>query len=57
MTPLLVLGEQLVQGVLTLVIAAHCGILATGTAHGVNLIYEYDAGGFFLGLTEQVTYA
>ena len=51
------LSEQLVQGVLTLVIAAHCGVLAAGTAYGVNLINEYDAWSLLFCLAEQVTHA
>ena len=51
------LGEQLVEGVLTLVIATHGGILAAGASYGIDLIDEYYAGSLLFGLTEQVTYS
>ena len=51
------LGEQGVQRVLALVVAAHGGILRTGTAHGVNLVDEDDAGSLGLGLLEHVAHA
>ena len=51
------LGEQLVQCVLALVIASHCGVLSSGTAYGVDLVDEDDAGCFLLGLAEEVAYA
>ena len=47
-------GEQLVEGVLALVVGAHVGIFAAGTAHGVDFVDEHDARRFFLGLTEEV---
>ena len=34
--------------------ATQSRILATGTAHSVNLVDEDDAGGFLLRLTEEV---
>ena len=47
------LHQQLVQGLLPLVVpAAQAG--ASLAAHGVDLINEDDAGGFFLGFVEQV---
>ena len=48
------LGQQLVEGVLPLVVGRISYILAAGAAHGVYLVDEYYAGGFLLGLTEQV---
>ena len=48
------LGEQLVQGLLTLVVAAQLAAV-TLLANGVYLVDEHDAGGFFLGLLEQIT--
>ena len=51
------LGEQLVEGALTLVVAAHAGVLATGTSHGVDLVDEDDAWSLVLGLLEQVANA
>ena len=50
------LGQQGVQGVLAFVIASHGRILRTCTTHCVNLVDEDDAGGFRLGLLEQVAY-
>ena len=46
------LGEQLVQGLLPLVVAADLPIPLF--ADGVNLVDEYDTGGLFLGLLEKV---
>ena len=43
------LCEQLVDGLLTLIIAA-AHACATLSAHGINLIYEDDAGSLGLGL-------
>ena len=48
------LGQQLVQGLLPLVVAAVLAAVAL-LANGVDLINEDDAGGFLLGLLEQVT--
>ena len=48
------LGEQLVQGLLTLVVAAQLAAVAL-LADGVYLVDEHDAGGLFLGLLEEVT--
>ena len=50
------LGEQLVEGVLALVVAAEAGVFATGATNGINLIDEYDAGRFFFGLAEEVAH-
>ena len=49
------LGEQLVQRLLALVVAA---VLAAAAllADGVDLVDEHDAGGFLLGLLEQVAH-
>ena len=50
------LHQQLVQGLLTLVVsAAHAG--ATLATHGVDLIHEDDARRVLLGLLEQVAHA
>ena len=46
------LGQQLVQGLLPLVVAAHA--VVPGLADGVDLVDEDDAGGHFAGLFEQV---
>ena len=48
-------GEQLVQGLLALVVAA---VLAAAAllADGVDLVDEDDAGGLLLGLLEEVTH-
>ena len=51
------LGEQGVEGVLSLVVAAGGGALAAGSSYGVNLVDEDDAGCFLLGLTEYVAHA
>ncbi len=51
------LGEQLVEGVFALIVGTHFGIFPTGTADSVNLIYENDTGGFFLGFLEKVSHA
>ena len=48
-------GKQLVQGLLALVVAAKLAAVALLT-NGVDFINEHDAGGFFLGLFEQVTH-
>ncbi len=50
------LGQQGVQRVLALVVAAHGRVLRTGTAHGVNLVDEDDTRCLLLGLLEQVTH-
>ena len=46
------LGEQLVQGLLPLVIAADLAVPLL--ADGVDLVDEHDAGGLVIGLLEQV---
>ena len=51
------LGEQLVEGALALVIAAQVCLIATGAAHGINLVDKDDAGGFLLGLPEEISHA
>ena len=50
------LRQQLVQGALALVVAAHHGVVGTCTTHSVDLIDEDDARRFLLGLAEQVTH-
>ena len=51
------LGEQLVECILTLVVARESGILAAGAAYGVDFVDEDYAGGFLLGLLEEVAHA
>ena len=48
------LGEELVEGVLALVVRAHVGVASAGAAHGVNLVDEDDARCLLLGLAEEV---
>ena len=50
------LRQQGVQRVLTLVVAAHGGVLAAGTPHGVYLVNEDDARGLALGLFKKVAH-
>ena len=50
------LGEELVKGVLPLIIGTEIRVTATGTPHGVNLINEDNTGSLLLGLLEQVPY-
>ncbi len=47
------LRQELVQGLLPLVVAAHAGAAAL-FADGVDLVDEHDAGGLLIGLPEQV---
>ena len=49
------LGEQLVQGLFALIVAAVLAAVAL-LADGVDLVNEDDAGGFLLGLFEQVAH-
>ena len=49
-------GEQCVERVLALVVAAHGGVLAACAPHGVNLVDEDDAWCFLLGLSEDVAH-
>ena len=48
------LGEQLIQRILTLIIAASADVAAAGTAYGVYLVDEDDARTLLLGLAEEV---
>ena len=48
------LGQQLVQGLLPLVVSAKLTVALF--ADGVDLIDEHDARGLFLGLTEQIAH-
>ena len=48
------LGEQLVERLLALVVAAEAAV--TLLADGVYLVYEHDAGGLLLGLAEEVAH-
>ena len=47
------LGQQLVQGLLTLVVSADLAV--TLFTDGIDLIDEYDTGRFFLGLFKKIT--
>ena len=49
------LCQELVQGVLTLVVGSKTGVLASRTSNGVNLVDENDGRRLLLGLLEQVT--
>mmetsp|Transcript_11924 Transcript_11924/g.32586 ORF Transcript_11924/g.32586 Transcript_11924/m.32586 type:complete len:286 (+) Transcript_11924:1214-2071(+) len=49
------LSQQLVQGLLTLIVAT-ANARATGATHSINLIHEDQAGGILLGLLEKVTH-
>ena len=51
------LGQKLVKSVFSLVVSTHVRITSAGTTDSVNLIDEHYTGGFFLGLTEQVSYS
>src|SRR5690606_36774055 len=51
------LDEQLVQRVLTLVVAADDGAAPAAAADGVDLVDEDDAGGLLLRLPEEVAHA
>ena len=51
------LGKQGVERALAFVVAAHVRALAAGAPHGVNLVDEYYAGSFLLGLAEEVAHA
>ena len=50
------LGQQLVQGLLALVVAAQAAGTITLFADGIDLIDKHDAGRFFARLFEQVTH-
>ncbi len=51
------LCKQGVERVLSLVVSAHCRVLAAGTAHSIDLIDEDDARSLLLCLAEEVAYA
>ncbi len=51
------LGKKLVQSVFPLVVGGESAVLAPCTAHGVNLVYEDDARGCLLSLTEEIPHA
>ena len=51
------LGEELVECAFTFVVGSHLDATAAGTAHGINLVDEDDAGSFLLSLTEEVAYS
>ena len=48
------LGKQGVEGVFSLIVSAHCRVLAAGTAHCIDLIDEDDARSLLLCLAEEV---
>ena len=50
------LREQGVQRVLSLVVTTHGGVLTTGTAYGIDLVDEDDAGRLGLRLLEEVAH-
>ena len=50
------LGEDLVEGLLALVVAAEGGGAAPGAADGIELVDEHDGGGGLLGLVEEVAH-
>ena len=50
------LCEQLVERILTLIIATHRWVLATRTTYGVNLINKDDTGSLLLSLAEEVAH-
>lgn len=50
------LRKELVESILTFVIGAHVGVLAAGTPHSIDFIYEHDARSFLLGFLEEVTH-
>ena len=49
-------GQQLVQSLLAFIVAAHTGSTVTLFANGIDLINKDNAGGFFVGLFEEVTH-
>ena len=49
------LGEQLVQGLLPFVVAAHAAGVSF-LADGIDLVYEHDAGSFFFCLLKQIAH-
>ena len=51
------LGEDLIQGLLALVVSAHGTSTGSGPADGIDLIDEDDGGGHGLGLREQITHS
>ena len=48
------LREELIQGVLALVVRTHAGVFAPSSSDCVNLINEDDGRCLFLGLLEQI---
>jgi len=48
--------EQLVEGVLTLVVGAEIGVPSAGPPNGVNLVDKNNTGRLFLGLLEEIPY-
>ena len=49
------LGEELVQRILTLIVAPEVVVATTGTAHRIDFVDEDDTGGLLLGGLEEVT--
>src|SRR5581483_5806554 len=50
------LDEQLVQSLLSLIIAAHPGIITLAT-NGIDLVNKHNAGSMLFGLFEEVAHA
>ena len=48
------LSEQLIKGILPLVVASEAGILSPRATDGIDLIDEDDAGTFFLCRAEEI---
>ena len=49
------LGEELIQRILTLVVAPEVVVATTGTTHRIDFVDEDDTGGLLLGRLEEVT--
>ena len=49
------LGEELVQRILTLIVAPEVIVATTGTTHRIDFVDEDDTGGLLLGGLEEVT--
>ena len=49
------LGEELIQRILTLIVAPEVVVATTGTTHRIDFVDEDDTGGLLLGGLEEVT--
>ena len=49
------LGEELIQRILTLIVAPEVVVATTGTTHRIDFVDEDDTGGLLLGRLEEVT--